>query len=370
MEPLRERHERVVIGVEIEAYTIRVPGYRISRQMAFPRRGVGEKGERFARDASIGTEYNSPPFSSVREGLFLLKAGLRKYSHKYYRMRSPERASKQLLLVGGWRDRFAGAHLHLSLADTELTKVRARQLAWHLHDHIPLFVAIGANSPIWADRITDVASNRVDRASRKYFRPVARTELTQRTYDEMLFSRGRKRKPATLELRVLDSNIPELVITAATLVKALALSWLDRRPALNRIPKAAYLESRADAARRGMGAQLCWNGQWVTVPRYLDLMVWGLRRTLVQMQIPEEISLALKLLKRRTNGAALLATAARAAYEEHPQTWQQRFARRYVEALDYLLAGNTVVDFIKRLRLPPPALDGVWLGRRNLRPFS
>jgi hypothetical protein len=362
-----ERHQRVVLGVELEAYTIQIPGFRISRQMAFPRKGVGEKGERFTRDTSIGTEYNSQPFSSIREGLFLLKAGLRKYSLKLYRSTTTPVKGKQLLLVGGWRDRFAGAHLHLSLADRELSKPEAKRLAWHIHDHIPFLVAVGANSPVWADRITEVASNRVDRASQQYFRPIARTELTLRTYDEMLYSRGRKLKPATLEIRVLDSNIPEYVLAAATVVKAVALNWLDRRPAPNRVSKAAYTRSRQDAAARGMRARLCWNGRWVTVPRYLDLLVWSLRHIFAEMDVPEEIWTTFLLLKRRLNGAAVLAQAANLAYAEHPQTWQQRFARRYAEALDHLLSGNSPLDFVKRLRLPLPNLHGVWVGRKNLR---
>jgi hypothetical protein len=146
-----ERHKRIVMGVELEAYTISLPRHQISRRLAAPRRGLGEKGERFTRDASIGTEYIGQPFSSLREGLFLLKAGLRKYSHKYYERKKRTREQRQLLLVGGWRDRFAGTHVHLSVAGRELEYEDARRLAGHIHDHIPLLVALGSNSPVWGD---------------------------------------------------------------------------------------------------------------------------------------------------------------------------------------------------------------------------
>lgn len=364
---LRHPHQRIVLGIELEAYTIDVPGHTISRQMAFPRKGLGEKGERFARDVSIGTEYNSPPFSTIREGLFLLKAGLRKYSRRRYRSLASTRRHRELLLVGGWRDRFAGAHIHLSDARDVLTRTSAKQLAWHLHDHIPLFVAAGTNSPVWADEITALASNRVVRASKTYFRPIARGELTERVYDEMLFSRGRKRKPPTIELRVADSNIPEFVITLACLVKAAALNWLEGHAATNRISKAAYLRSRADAAARGMRAQLCWNGEWISAARYLDRFVWTLRRQFEAMDVPDEIWDTLRLLKRHVSGASLVGAAARLAHKEHPQTWQRRFARRYVNALDRLLSGDSLLDFADRLHVELPSIEDVWLGRRGLK---
>ena len=131
-----------MLGVELESYTIQLPEHRISRRLAFPRRGVGEKGERFGRDWSIGTEYNSRPFRTIREGMFLLKAGLRKYNHGHYRRKSRSRKGRRLLLVGGWRDRFAGAHIHLSIDGLKLSREVGRSLAWHLHDHIPLLVAM------------------------------------------------------------------------------------------------------------------------------------------------------------------------------------------------------------------------------------
>jgi len=359
-------HRSVTLGIELEAYTIRVPEYRIGREMAFPRRGAAERGERFARDSTIGTEYNSRPFSTIREGLFALHAGLRKYGRTRYRHRSQPHRGHEILLVGGWRDRYAGAHIHLALADRELDKPLAARLAWHLHDHIPFLIALGANSPVWQDELTDRASNRVARASSKYFRPLKRGELFQRSYDEMLWSRARNLKPATLEIRVLDSNLPEFVLMGACVVKAVALNWLARRPAANRVRASDYLKSRKAAAERGTRAELCWNGEWVSVPRYLDKFVWEHRDVLDEMDIPEEVWIPFKLLKRRINGATLLGAAAAASQAEQPRAWQRAFARRYVAAIGELLAGNTLVDFADQLGVGLPDLERVWLGRRNL----
>ena len=268
--------------------------------------------------------------------------------------------------MGGWTDRFAGAHIHLSLADRDLTKAMAKKLAWHVHDHIPFLIAMGANSPVWANRITDVASNRIVRATRKYFRPIARGELYQRMYDEMLFSRARKTKPGTLELRVLDSNLPEFVLAATCMLKAVTLNWVAGCAATNRIPAADYMRARQDAAEKGVRAKLCWNGEWVTVPRYLDLFIWAHRHFLDEMDIPEEIWSAIRLVKRRINGSTLIGKASELACEQHPRTWQRHFAERYVEGLNELLSGNTLFDFAERLCVDLPDLDSVWLGRRNL----
>lgn len=357
----------MVAGVEIESYTISLPEYDITRELAFPRKGVGERGEHFRRDWSIGTEYNSRPFKTIREGLFLVKAGLRKYSHHHYRSKNDSQRGKQLLLVGGWRDRFAGAHIHLSIAGQTLDKADARHLAGHIHDHIPFLIAMGANSPVWAEELTNLASNRIVKASKIYFKPIRRGELTMRSMDEMLFNRSRVTKPPTLEVRVLDANVPEYLLAAVCVVKAVALAWLAGKKSEQRIPHAAYLRARNAAAERGMKAVLDWNGSPIPATKYLDRFLWTYREELDMMDIPHELWSVFKLLKRGWNGSALLHAAARAAYNEHPQTWQRRFAKRYVKALDALLAGNSILDFTRHLDVETPDLDSVWLGRRNLK---
>lgn len=362
-----DQNQRILLGVELESYTIQRSSYHISRELAFPRKGVGEKGERFGRDASIGTEYNGPPFRTIREGLFLLKAGLRKYSRQHYRGEPDRDERHQLLLTGGWRDRYAGAHIHISVNDEEVSKDRARHLAWHLHDHMPLLIAVSANSPVWADELTEFSSNRIVRASKTYFRPIKRGELTCRAMDEMTYSRGRKRKPPTLEVRVLDSNLPEYVLVAACCVKAVAFAWLRGKAAPNRIRHSQYLRARLAAAEGGMQAKLCWNGEWLPASDYLDRFVWTYRQELACMDVPQELWTVLKLLKKGVNGADLLREGIQRAHREHPQTWQRRFAKRYTRALDHLLSGNTILDFARELGVEVPAIDGTWLGRRRLK---
>lgn len=360
-------HQRIILGVELEGYTISAPEFAISRKMAFPKKGTVEKGERFSRDSSIGTEYNSRPFTTIKEGFFLLKAGLRKYNLSLYRQKRQSRHVRQLLLVGGWRDRFAGAHIHLSIAGKKLSFEEARSFAAYFHDHIPLIIAMTANSPVWADEITAASSTRVLKGSKAYFRPIPFNGLKKRTYDEMLFNGGRKTKPPTLELRVMDSNLPEFILAAACIFKACALAWLRKKKIANRVPHFSYLRSRINAAKLGMSAKLCWNGRWLKAPEYLDRFIWTYREELRQMDIPYEIWDTLKLLRKGMNGSDILLQSITEAYKKHPPSWQRRFAKRYVSALSHLLSGNSLDDYMRRLKVKPPDLTRVTLGRKGLK---
>ena len=358
-------HQRIVIGVEIEAYSINVADSKIGRRLSKPRPGLSESGERFTRDASIGSEYNSRPFATVREAFFLLKAGMRKYLRGLYRSRDDGQDYRVPFLVGGWTNRFAGTHLHISVANRKLSAEEARSLSWHLHDQLPFLIAIGANSPVWDKRITGKASNRFLRGSEVYFAVTKRGHLTSVDTREIVYSRGRKTKPATLEIRVLDSNLPEYVVASLCLVKAVCLRWLKGVGAANRMSHADYLHARLDAAARGMRCQLPWRKEWMSVPDYLDRFLWEHRDEFYDMDIPEDVFEVFRLLKRGYNGARLIHDAALHARREHPQTWQRRFAKRYYSGLQHLLSGNTLHDFAQELQVPLPNTDRVWLGRKR-----
>jgi gamma-glutamyl:cysteine ligase YbdK (ATP-grasp superfamily) len=113
----------------------------------------------------------------------------------------------------------------VSFADRELEEDDARALSEQVHDQIPLMLAIGANSPVWDRRMTRFARNRVLKGSAAYFAPLRRGEVSTKDLQEMRYAPGRKTKPPTLELRILDSNIPEFVIASMVVLKAVALRW-------------------------------------------------------------------------------------------------------------------------------------------------
>jgi hypothetical protein len=358
-------HRRVVVGVEVEAYSISQADYAIGRRTSRPRPGTSERGERFTRDTSIGSEYNSRPFHTVREALFLLKSGLRKYLRDKYRGEIDDDERLVPLLVGSWTNRFAGTHLHISLAERELELDDAVSIAAHIHDHIPLLIAMGANSPVWDKRLTAVASNRVVRGCEAYFRPLDRDGLTSADLCEMRYAPGRRTKPPTVEIRVLDSNVPEMICACLTVVKAIVLRWLRTREPVNVAEREIYAAARDDAARRGMSCKLPWRDELVPAHTALDRFLWEHRDEIEMMHIPPEVFDTLKLLKRGWSGAKIIRKAVVSARERHAQTWQRRFAKRYSEGLELLLSGNHLRDFAAALAVELPDTEAVWLGRKS-----
>jgi hypothetical protein len=356
--------KRVIVGVEIEAYSIGLADYSIGRRTSRPRPGLSERGERFTRDTSIGSEYSSRPFTTTREALFLLKTGLRKYLRDLYRGETNNKERLIPLLVGGWTNRSAGTHMHLSLAGHELDEPTIGPLSSHIHDQIPLLLAVGANSPVWNRRLTLVSSNRFVHGGDEYFAPLARGEISDEDFKEMRWSPGRKTKPPTLELRVLDSNLPEYIVASLVILKATALRWLDDPDPVNPIDGMEYLDARIEAARHGMRAHLPWRGDRLRASAVLDRFLWEHRAYLETMDLPDEVWDVFKLLKRGWDGSRLFREAARTARMEHPQTWQRRFAKRYSKALELLLDGNSLRDFAKAMHVELPDIDSVWLGRR------
>src|SRR4051812_4191864 len=99
------KRKNITMGVELETYSIAMPEYRICRELHFPKRSIVEKGERFTKDDSIGSEYNSKVFNTIRESFFLLKSSLRKYTE----FETPKTGADRHVIfpVGGWSDRFA-----------------------------------------------------------------------------------------------------------------------------------------------------------------------------------------------------------------------------------------------------------------------
>ena len=359
-----KRSERAIsIGIELETYTISIPDYRISRELHYPRRGIAELGEKFKRDLSIGNEYNSRVFFTIREAFFLLKNGLRKYIH--YRPSSASRERVTLFPIGGWTDRFAGMHIHVALGKKKFDYARSRSLARKLHDHIPFIIALTGNSPVWRERINQINSNRLLLGTKKYCQLTRREAFSKLRYRELTFNAGGMRKPPTLELRVPDSGVPEYIAAAACVVKAVALAWLKRRPVMNQLSYQDYLLARDRAVHYGPQARLFWNHHAVTVSQYVDLFFRKYEDELKQMEIPSEVVDIFKYLKKEWNQATVIRRAAQKSRWLHRPTWERRFAKRYATAIERLLDGNSYSDFARTLGIRLPHIKRVWLGRKE-----
>ena len=353
------------MGIELESYSISIPEYRISRELHFPRRGIAEAGERFTKDVSIGTEYNSRVFYTIHEALFLLKNGLRKYIH--FREVSEAKEYHTLFLVGGWIDRFAGTHLHLALGKERFRYDQAKELARSIHDHIPFLIALCANSPVWREKINENDSNRLLRGTKKYCQVTKRGFLYKHRFRELTFNQGGKRKPPTLEIRIMDAGIPEYAVAALSVVYAIALHWLQRKAPFNQLTHANYLKARDQAVRFGPKAKLFWNNHRVRVPQYVDLFFRKYKDELEQIDIPADVLHVFKYLKKEWNQATLVRKAALEYFRQHRPTWQKRFAKKYASAIQMLLDGNSYSTFAKTLGVRLPSIERTWLGRKEAR---
>lgn len=355
----------ITMGVELESYSIAVPEYRICRELHFPKRSIVEKGEKFTTDDSIGLEYNSKVFTTIREAFFLLKSGLRKYNQFPEVKGSKDKFS--LFPVGGWTDRFAGMHAHFAFGKRKLKFEEAKKLADRLHDHIPFLIALSANSPVWREKITAYASNRVLKASSKYCHVTKRGVLYKNRYKEITFNRGGKKKPPTLELRIFDSTIPEYVAAALCVCRAVALRMQVRSRSMNRSTHANYLKAREQAAKAGPKAKLVWSNHRMSVADYVDLFFRKYSDELHQMDIPDEVIRIFKYLKKGWNLAEVTRAAAEKCRKKHLPTWQRQFAKKYSLAIQELLNGNSFEQFARRLGVKLPSIDRVWLGRKESR---
>lgn len=366
--PMKQSSKRkvknpITLGVELETYSIALPENRICRELHFPKRSAVEKGEKFVRDWSIGSEYNSRPFTTVREALFLLKSGLRKYSR--FRITGEEEDRHVIFPVGGWIDRFAGCHIHIGLGKHGVDYPQAAKLSSYLHDHIPFLIVLTANSSVWREKITNNASNRLLRGSETYFKITKRGRLYKQPRHELTFNRENRLKPPTLEIRVCDSSIPEYIAAALCVCRAVAMRWAKGVPILNVSTHANYLKAREKASHYGVKSKLVWTNHWMDVSSYVDLFFRKYEPELDQMDIPDEVLRVFKYLKKGWNQAELLKLAAQKCQRRHYPTWQRQFAKKYAVAIDALLDGNSFEHFAQLLGVKLPSIERSWLGRKE-----
>jgi len=356
---------RISLGVEVEACTIRLKNMHIGRHLMLPRRGLMENEESYHHDRSIGIEYSSRPFYSIREALFGIKTGLRKSitAHKLDRTRA--NGDYTLFFAGTWRDRFAASHFHVGLGTDGMEFEDATRLCRHLHSHLPLLVALMANSPVYRTEITSRDSNRFLYARDRFFYPLEFGDLDQEYREEMTYNRDRKKRTPTLEIRPCDAGLPEYVAAGLVIIKAVTMAWLARRPVANVNRHDLHLKGGLNAARHGPTACLYWNNRRLKAGTYIDKFFREYDSFLHRMDIPAEIFEVFRLFKLGWNGAGILRRACELHQRRHPRTWQRYFAAGYVPAINALLRGETLTTFIHSLGLRPPVTKRVYLGGRK-----
>lgn len=353
------------MGVEVETYTIRQKDLHIGRHVMLPRKWVIESEEDYHHDRSIGLEYNSRPFYSIREALFGTKAGLRKSIATYKLKHERSNGGYTLFFVGTWRDRFAGTHFHIGLGDDGIDFKDALRLSRHIHDHLPLLIALLGNSPVYKANISNLDSNRFIYAEKKFFGPLEFGELDHEYKEEMTYNKDRTKIIPTLEIRPCDTNLPEYVIAGLVILKAVTMACLARKPIENVNRHELYLKSRLNAAKHGPKAILYWNNRALRADAYLDKFFKVYQSCISKMDIPPEIFDVFKLFKLGWNGAGILRRACRRHQRRHPRTWQRYFAEDYIGAINALLNGEPLEVFIRSFGLRPPCVRRVHLGGKK-----
>ncbi|HNV85391.1 MAG TPA: hypothetical protein PKL97_00320 [Candidatus Omnitrophota bacterium] len=355
----------ISMGIELETYSIALPDYRICRDLQFPKRATVEKGEKFTKDVSVGSEYNSKVFKTIREAFFLLKSSLRKYGE--FPEDSDANERYVIFPAGGWTDRFAGCHVHLATGTSSFKYEDAKKLSAYLHDHIPFLIVLGNNSPVWREKLTPYASTRLLRGSETYCRVIKRATLYKHHYREITYNQGGKKKPPTLEVRVCDSSIPEYVAAILTVCLAVAIRWQKRRSPLNQSTHENFLKARNSAFKMGTKAKLAWTNHWLSVPDYTDLFFRKYKEELDQMDIPEEVLSVFKYLKKGWDQSEVIRKAVERCQRKHFPTWQRQFAKKYSLAIEELLDGNSYRQFAHRLGVKLPSIERTWLGKKDSR---
>jgi len=229
----------------------------------------------------------------------------------------------------------------------------------------PFLIALGGNSPVWRNKITPYSSNRLMLGSNKYCKAARREVLYKHHYRETTYNRGGKLNPPTLEIRVPDSSIPEFLVAALCVVRAVALRWQRQRHILNHSTHTNYLKARERAIRFGAMARLVWTNHWMRTSGYVDLFFRKYAEELEQMDIPDEVIRIFKYLKKGWNQAELIRRAAEGCRKRSGPRWQRQFARRYSPAIEELLDGNSYEQFAKRLGVRLPNIERTWLGRKG-----
>jgi carboxylate-amine ligase len=181
------------------------------------------------------------------------------------------RAIGESMRVLARREPTLATHVHVGIADPR----DAVRLLNRLRTHLPLLLALSANSPYWQGEATGFASTRttvfdafprtgVARAFRDYSDWVERVDALLRSgaiADPSLLWWDARLQPryGTVEVRIMDAQTTVADVAAlAALVQALALLELDRPEAEDEGPPASELieENRFLAARDGMQALL------------------------------------------------------------------------------------------------------------------
>jgi len=194
----------ISFGIEFEFDTISNPSYQVCqlRQRAVDNALVD--GFTYQIDITAGTEVSTPVLTDVRQAAEKIS--------RFWR-RTPRRYSP--LMKGHAVSESMGQHIHIGLPSRRLMRHEKTRIALHAKSVYPFLVAIHAN-----DQRRGHKSYRGGH-SRYCVSLDETTAIGSSHYTEISDSHN-----GTVEFRKFDSNIPQVSLTCATILKVVALAGL------------------------------------------------------------------------------------------------------------------------------------------------
>ena len=371
--PRREMKQlsTLTMGLEVESFSIDIKSLEVKTKTPYkPKYGI-EKDEQFTDDMTIGSEYNSAVFSSINEAFFRIKTGLRKYL-----VNIEEEEQLRLALLGSYTegDITAGVHYHIGFGKNKgITKDEARFIAPYVHQQIPFIIAMTANSPIINEDITEYASNRLIHNGEFMFDVLNRKDLKKilvetSHLDEISFSRAMSgKKPATLEVRVADSNLPEYIMAGFFIIYITIMGAMKGKKLWEYYKHEKYELDRIEAGEKGARASIHWNKVKFPIPKYIDAFFNFYREEIKTANISQDILIVFRLAKK----GWIMADIIREAYKnlkkkmigKDEEEIKKSFFIKYLAAQQQNLNGENIVTFCKNLNVKIPNTDDVRLGK-------
>ncbi|NHI93555.1 MAG: hypothetical protein EAX96_13795 [Candidatus Lokiarchaeota archaeon] len=366
------KYPGLTLGIEVESYSIDLESLEFkSMAPIYPKNGSIEKGEGYIYDKTIGSEYNSPVFTSLNEAFFRIKIGLRKY---FVDLEESETKRIALIASYGKINETAGIHYHVGPERGKaLEEEVADYVTPYIHQQIPFIIAITANSPIINGSITDIASNRMLFNGESMCSALNRTTLEGMSgfshFDEINMTSKRVDKPPTLEVRVADSNIPEYIIAGLFIVHIVVNAAIKGKPLWNLkyYRQKNYEAERMDAARRGAKASIRFNKALLPIPKYIDAFFNFYHDEIEESNMSEDVLTIFRLAKNGWVMADIVREAWKKIKKEDPSKndlmLSKIFAAKYLNAQQRNLNGENVKTFAKLLGVKLPYLNDVKLGK-------
>ncbi len=364
------KYPRITLGIEVESFSIDLESLEFkSLAPIYVKEGV-EKGERYIYDKTIGSEYNSPVFTSLNEAFFRIKTGLRKYF-----LNLGEDETKRIALIASYTntENTAGIHYHVAPEGELLSDEEADRIAPYIHQQIPFLIAITANSPILDGKITELASNRMIYNGESMCAALARDKLEglggYSHFDEINMTAPRENKPPTLEVRVADSNIPEYIIAGLFIVHVAVNSAIKGKSLWNLkyYKQREYEIDRLAAANFGAKASIKFNKAHLPIPKYIDAFFNYFRDEIEESNVSEDVLTVFRLAKQGWVMADIVRESWNKIKKEDPNKSEEMiskiFAAKYLHAQERNLNGENIKTFAKLLGVQLPLLNDVKLGK-------